>query len=227
MNCWQKLTDMEDLPKVNSELQKRYKDTWLQFRSSAWNETKFGMFLGNNHDDNYYVKILGEGTVTLPFKHSEDLEISVPKPETGCYTDEVTRSLMTFSVLPHRQWKRGLYKGNAIIMPAIKAYNEGNNIFGDAITSVLVPKENKELDDAIAFMDKEQFYGYALNRSFGITLNFSSENDTYLILFYKHFIVGKVLRGKKTIIVENDIFLQEILDTKHKWCPNYEVEVHG
>ena len=52
MNCWQKLTDMEDLPKVNSELQKRYKDTWLQFRSNAWNETKFGMFLGNNDEDN-------------------------------------------------------------------------------------------------------------------------------------------------------------------------------
>ena len=95
------------------------------------------------------------------------------------------------------------------------------------LDSLVFKVSTKELDDAIAFMDKEQYYGYALNRSFGITLNFSSENDTYLILFYKHFIVGKVLRGKKTIIVENDIFLQEILDTKHKWCPNYGVEVHG
>ena len=77
MNCWQKLTDMEDLPKVNSELQKRYKDTWLQFRSNAWNETKFGMFFGNNHEDSYYAKIIGEGTVTLPFKHSEPSASSV------------------------------------------------------------------------------------------------------------------------------------------------------
>lgn len=230
MNCWQTLTDMISFEDVASELNKKYRDTWLKVESPT-HPTKFGVFHGQHNEDDFVFKNFhGNDTFVefIKFNHDPTISISIPKPDLGCYTSMNNKKLVVFSNLPHRQWKRGLCQGNASISDVVESYRIGNsNGFNEHILSVLNPKESNTLEEALEFLDKEEYYGCAINRSFGITLNFTTINDSFVLLFYKQYLIGKVLRKKKRILLENDLFLQELIDTKHNWCADYEVILNG
>jgi len=230
MNCWQTLTDMKSLEDVNSEMQKKYRDTWLKI-SMGDEDPIFGMFQGNNNPDSYLLKTMDKGlnwnTIEYHFDHHPLLSITVPKPEIGCYSTNKTKQLVVFNTLPHRQWKRGLCKGNSTIFNVIGNYSNGAvNDFNGCIVDVLHNTKTYTLEEAITTLNTEKSYGVAINRNFGITLNFNSTNDSFLFLFYRQYLIGKVLRNKKRIILENELFLQEVIDSRHTWCPDYEVTVN-
>lgn len=230
MNSWQELTDMIELQDVNSEVNKKYKDTYLRIDHTD-DTTQHGLFIGNHNDENYLVRILShddsdkEQTILVPYNHNDTIKISIPKPKVGCYTSRFDKDLFVFNTLPHRQWKKGLCKGNSMVRGNHQSTDPYRN-YHNTIKSVVDPLPDCTLTDAIKFMNTEKYYGRALNREFGITLNYTSMNDSYFILFYKQFIVGKVLRNKEKIIVENQIFLQEVIDAKPIWFPNYEIKVN-
>ena len=221
---------MISLEDVASELNKKYRDTWLKVESPT-HPPKFGVFQGQHSEDDFIFKKYSDKETSvelIKFNHDPAISISIPKPDLGCYTSIHNKKLVVFSSLPHRQWKRGLCKGNTNIFDVVESYRmDGYNQFNEHILSVLIPKENNTLEEALEFLDKEEYYGYAINRSFGITLNFTTITDSFVLLFYKQYLIGKVLRKKKRILLENDLFLQELIDTKHNWCADYEVILNG
>ena len=225
MNSWQLLTDMTSMNDVNSEMAKKYKDTWLQIKSE--DEISYGLFHGNYEDNSYVLKVWSPeykewNQIVYLFDHPDYQSFTIPKPAYGCYTSKNLTQAVIFSQLPHRQWKRGLCKQNHYAKTVVGS----SNSFNEAVLNILMPMESMTISEALKVMDEQELKSIALNRNFIISLNFSSKNDTFLLLLYHNYIIGKVLRGKKQIQIENPIFLQEVLDTKHNWCPDYEVIIH-
>ncbi len=225
---WQELTDMESLPEAVNEMTKRYKDTVL--------------CLANKHVPNKVVCVSYEhftgGTFYFISPNGNeykigfndlDLDVFVPKPRTGCYTSYKHKTLVVLTTLPHRQWKRGLCKQNTYIVNAVDFLRKGNytsNIFGNTIQDILEDKslqDTRTIAQAIIMLSKGYYKGVSLTRDFGVTLNFFDQDNNKLFLFHHNNIIGHVKIKEKVIVVENDIFLQEVLDTKQQWAADFGV----
>ena len=229
MNCWQKLVDMTGFAEVSNELQKKFKDTFLRVENKEKGTVHYGTFQGESMNGDGFALRCNTGVLSIPFNHNELIDITVPKVETGCYTSYgQVKGLVYFSTLPHRQWKKGLCAGNSLVSAPINYYAKNtfsDNYFKYCITDILTQEYPKNLDHAIARMLEHKFPSFAVNNSFGISLNFQDKDESILFLWYKEFLIGKVYPKQKQIVVENDVFFQEVIDSCHQWCPNYKVNL--
>lgn len=225
MNCWQLLTDMENFDDVSNEMIKKYKETILKVENTTTKKVVYGYLLNANAD--FFTIRSSKEILEIEFNHPQDLVISIPSVQVGCYSDySYTRSLVIFNTLPHRQWKKGLCSGNSIVINAVNnLQHTATNLFRESIMGILENPVTQTLDQAIQDLYQNKMYGVACNRSFGITLNYNNKDENLLILFFKQYPIGIVNKKEKHIEVKNKIFLQEILDTRKDWCPNYEVSV--
>lgn len=225
---WEDLTDMTEINAALNEMSKKYKDTVL------------GVF-DKQTGENYYAQLgevntqyVGLYTATKDKKvlvTNRDVEMFVPKVSTGCYTSVKAKGLVVLSYLPHRQWKKGLCKQNTEIAQVLNYYrpyslvtNDFNQVIFEILDNVGL-QNNRTLDKAFKFLDENDFHGVSLNRNFGITVNFNDTDTNKYFLFHERYVIGYILRKEKQIVIENDIFLQEVLDTQHDWCSDYKVKV--
>ena len=226
---WETLTDMSNVVQALQELSKKYRDTVLGITFKDKQKTIYGTLEDVNTTYCYFNTKDGQIKISVT---DENVDIFIPKVATGCYTAIKHKSLYVLSYLPHRQWKKGLCKQNTevIHVPSLyTSYYAIHNDFNPTIQDILENtglQQDRTIDKAFKFLDENNdFSGVSLNRNFGITLNFTDEDVNKYYIFNDRYLIGYILRNEQKIIVENDIFLQEVIDTQNVWCPNYKVNI--
>ena len=207
MNIFERLTDLPGASKgiCLSEFDKRYQHTYLYVHNVP-NKTKvLAQYRGLNINSQL---LFSNETCqfTLDY-YAEDVDITIPNPEKGYYSDGSI--LVYFSRMPFRQWKRGLTKSNSYLMKFnVKLKPNGLNNVLDAYYYLLSFDLVQTLPEAL---QKADAYGEAIiDRDFCVSGHIVKE-EGYL-LWYHNCIVGEILAETKEVIVQNDVFLQEVLD---------------
>lgn len=224
---WEELTDMSDVVPASQEMSKKYRDTLLGIKKTGEKEIFYG-FLTNAYADNYIFQ--GSKTTLKVSAMDETVEVFVPKVPTGCYTSVRQKGLCVLSYLPHRQWKKGLCKQNTDITNVFNYYSKfgvPENIFNKVIMDIVENQglqQQRTLDEVFTFLDKNnQFTSVHINRDFGLSTNLTDMDENKYYLFHERYLIGYVLRKEQKIVVENIIFMQEVIDSQSSWCPNYKV----
>lgn len=228
MNPFKFLTDMEDRGQVLDEMQKKYKNTilllrrkdapatYVTYRGCSDNQERVYFYTLTTPDNQY---------ATIEMFYDEEAEVTIPKPELGCYT--ANGKLVVLQTLPHRQWRKGLCSGNTSIQYVFEPGKHAkSNSFDYCIGEVLLNNQaERTVDDALAYMSKEpNTVGVHITRNFGLIENFFSTDDFVFLYHFKN-LIGLVYPKENKIVIENKTFLQEVLDTQNSWCSNYRIEV--
>ena len=228
MNCFEELTDMLHPEQITQEMNKKYKDTYLYLQLGDKN--MYAMYHGSM-DNNMQHLFKGREnkewiTIKLPLNHKDNVRISIPKFH-GCYSTNT--NLAIIQTLPHRQWKKGICRQNTdVYIPVDFHAGLDGNQFNNRFVEILEEDQTERtLDEAIKAIETNQNrIGTHITRDFGLLLNYGSTEDCYRLFFFGY-LIGSVYPKTKTILIENNIFLQEILDTVRYWAPTYEVTTHG
>lgn len=214
---WQDLTDMFDQGQCIDEMVKKYKGTYL--RISTPNSRFLAQYQGWNGDKHIFYD---SNNQAISLAVDTEYNVSIWMPRRGLYN--TTRKGMHLLLrLPFRQFRRGVSKESAIATPMnlLMLGSQPSNALENQVYDIADRRLQLEvtLDEAI---DKaKQFGSWAINRSFGVILNFfDKEEDTY-ILMYEDIPVARVVGHE--IRVSESMFKQELIEDVQAWAPTYTV----
>lgn len=219
MSIWSNLTDLfKDGDDIAGEMVKKYRGTILAIKNAK--QVVYARYRGCNdfhvfHDAN---------DIELKLTHDTSCEVTIPQLDRGLYN--TSKGAVYVKRNPFRQYKKGLSKDTHHITSISQyAFNSPNadlyNYFDTFAYEALLNKDN-ECDLDAAFEGLEKYGAVAMNRQFALALSHrTATQDPYL--WMNCYPIGTVNRENRTITVLNQTFLQEILDTRYKWCPNYVV----
>jgi len=215
MKLWQKLTDLFDEVGVAQEMGKRYKDTILCIEAKG--KKYYAHYRGL--EDNFH-KFRDSSNNIISLSVNTEYDVFVPRVESGCYNTH--RGVVHVSPIPARQWKRGLTKGNTVVvnlMNTLVGMIQVNS-FDHVIHDVLDDNKQAECTVDVAIAKAQQYGSYACNRTFSVMVNPTLDTDECL-LFYQRCLVAAITANQIRII--NPVFTQEILDSQRLLFANYEV----
>jgi len=216
MKPWQNLTDLFDTQEVNAEMVKKYRNTMLCISRS---ERDFYAIYKGYEAGYHCFKDEHDGELLL--KPETECNVTIPTVKPGLYNTHKGVCYVTHN--PYRQYRRGLCSDrlSCVLLHDLLLGVFCDNSYGSVIFDVL---ENSGYFSVTSALKMAEDYGTAaINRDYAITL--STEKSEGFDLFYRIHRVGSI--DKDTIRVDNNLFLQEIYDTKQLWCPNHEVILNG
>lgn len=212
MKPWQDLTDLFEDNQVIQEMQKKYKKTILGVIYNG--KTSYASY---QHYDQYHVFALPSGA---KFQLANDTEATVFIPELSRGLYNTTNGAVLVTQVPRRQWRRGLTSDTHRIVTLkelIWGLGYEQNAFNEYVYEVLEQKYNHIPNVEQAMMFCNTHGSCALTKDFAIALDCVKEAGCNL--YYHDCLVGDIDSNK--ITVRNNIFIQEILDTKQQWCPKH------
>lgn len=217
MKPWQNLTDLFDTQEVNSEMVKKYKNTHL-----CINTGKAEFYAVYRGYEAGYHRFKDSFEAELLISNETDCDITIPTVKQGLYNTAHGVHYVTHN--PYRQYRKGLCS-DRLSCVSLRDFLLGafpDNNYSRVIYDVL-QNQQKTLPIGDALNEASLMGMAAINQDYAITL--STENADGFDLYYRIYRVGSI--DKNTIRVDNKLFLQEIYDTKHKWCPKHEVILNG
>ena len=72
-----------------------------------------------------------------------------------------------------------------------------------------------------AFKHTDTYGSSAITRDFAMSLH--TIKPTGYHLYYENRLIGDITED--TIMLGDDLFYQEIVDSQHNWCPNHKVRI--
>lgn len=211
MKTWQDLTDMFKPEDVNPEMVKKYKNTYLGIRSN--NGVAYGKYVGYSGDKHHFIDSNG---VSLILDNDTQASVYIPTLTSGLYNTNI--GVVYVSRNPFRQYRRGLCSDNVRCCPLINViqYNE-SNYFDSVMWDIFNEVPLNNLHKAYEVLQYKP--NVAVNRDFAIQRHHNKQDGH--ALFFKTSYIGDFTEDK--IVVRNTVFLQEVVDSQHLWCPNHTI----
>jgi len=222
MKPWQRLTDIFGLHQIAEEMSKKYKGTILGIDDpeDPTFKTVYGYYQGINNDGNFHLLKDKQGN-KIQLSIDTNFEVFIPDPQRGMYN--TTKGAVLFYRKPFRQHKRGLGEGTAMIetLESTIIKNGLNNWFETYIYDVLEGMKYRTIDLVDAFKHTDTYGSSAITRNFAMSLH--TVKPTGYNLYYENRLIGDITED--TILLGDDLFYQEIIDSKDTWCPNHKVRI--
>jgi len=221
MKTWQNLTHMINDTDCIAEMKKKFQGTVMGINVPGNDQTTYAYYTGINNLEQHVFNTREEDKITLA--PNTTAEVFIPNPKVGLYNTP-NNGVVSFTRLPYRQHRRGLYRDTATIENYLTrltlwGMHTTPNLFDTHIYDVLNDKLQKEttLEEALHIAEKN--ISHALNRKFYVCV--SHNQKTGFSIFYHHCYIGNINEKEKTITIFNDLFVQELVDylktEPHQW----------
>jgi hypothetical protein len=217
MKPWQNLTDLFEAKDVNTEMVKKYRNTHLCIDTG--DKEFYAIYKGY---ENGYHKFADEFGGEIQLTNTTDCNVTIPTVKSGLYNTPHGVVLLTHN--PYRQYRKGLCADriNCMLLTNLFTNTYADNEYSQVIFHILK-------NQFVRMSLKEVFIKLEFNRIVAINCDYaiahSLVHETGFDLLYRDFRVGSI--DKDVITVDSKLFLQEIYDTKHLWCPTHEVRLNG
>lgn len=198
MKVWQELTDMFNSHQIFVEMEKKYKNSWLELNND--NVSEMVKFRGNDSQGNFIFEDVYENHIVL--NKDTTCKVFVPILAQGLY--QCNNVMLHARYSAARQYRRGLSADSIIIVEPVSNTHISIHSFMKYYKQQTYPLS---VQKAMKILKNTEKSSQTLSRNFGIVRT----QDAFLFL-YQDVIIGKIVEN--TIKVTHKQFYQEVMDSQ-------------